>query len=88
LEGDALNHGAILAVFPKSIDEATSLKEIARDMVSLLILGLIFLKYADFKFRQAEQELKEMAAIADPQASCTIRLRVFLICPRGPASPT
>lgn len=32
MEGDALNHEAILAVLPESKDEAKSLKEIAQDM--------------------------------------------------------
>jgi hypothetical protein len=32
MEGDSLNHEAILAVLPESRDEAKSLKEIARDM--------------------------------------------------------
>lgn len=52
------NHNDIEKRLWGAADELRANSKLKASEYSLPVLGLIFLKYADFKFRQAEQELK------------------------------
>jgi len=52
------NHNDIEKRLWGAADELRANSKMKASEYSLSVLGLIYLKYADFKFRQAEQELK------------------------------
>ncbi|MCJ7445493.1 MAG: type I restriction-modification system subunit M N-terminal domain-containing protein [Methanotrichaceae archaeon] len=60
------NHNDIEKRLWGAADELRANSKLKSSEYSLPVLGFIFLKYADFKFRQVERELKEKASERRP----------------------
>jgi type I restriction enzyme M protein len=77
------NHNDIEKRLWGAADELRANSKLKSSEYSLPVLGLIFLKYADFRFRQAEKELTGKASVRRPVSKLHYQAQGVLYLPEN-----